>query len=490
MMRRKTKKRSFDNISWGGKVFVTVFVLIVIVLNSEFLEVYAEIYSNLDLKEHIIPLKTTKAGSGFEDLEPLKEILKDKKIVAMGEAAHGTKEFFEMKHRMFEFLVEEMGYRAFAIEAGFGESQRINDYILSGDGNAYDATQTLSYGVWHTEEVLRLIEWMRDYNKSSNNAEKIRFYGFDMKPVTNDVDAVIAYLEKVDKEIDLKYQSSLNAIRKREKININIIEELKDILEENKESYIDQTSILEYETVYHHLEVINQWMDFREVTDFIDSANKRDQYMAENVKWIFDYEKHFNNDKIMLWAHNGHVSKKFTSYKSMGEHLKEAYGENLYAIGFDFYKGSFMSLPGNILSKVIANKMAQFTIKKGYDKSFAAVFERAKIPLCFMDFKLASKDRQVYEWLSQEQYVRSIGSTYSGRYIPWFAPEIPMESYDGIIYVEETKAAERMNKEEEIIGDGDRYLFKYYIIRLFIIVLIFITIVVFIKIKKRKKLIH
>ena len=60
------------------------------------------------LKEMVYPLTTTKAGNGFEDLQPLKEILKDVNILGMGEATHGTKEFFEMKHRMFEFLVEEM----------------------------------------------------------------------------------------------------------------------------------------------------------------------------------------------------------------------------------------------------------------------------------------------------------------------------------------------------------------------------------------------
>ena len=72
------------------------------------------------LKESVIPISTVEAGNGFEDLMPLKDILKDKKIVAMGEATHGTSEFFKMKHRFFEFLVEEMGYRVFAMECDGG----------------------------------------------------------------------------------------------------------------------------------------------------------------------------------------------------------------------------------------------------------------------------------------------------------------------------------------------------------------------------------
>jgi len=77
------------------------------------------------LKKEMVPLKTVQAKSGFEDMEPLKEVLKDKQIVAMGEATHGTSDFFKMKHRMFEFLVEEMDFRVFAIEGEFGAAQEL-----------------------------------------------------------------------------------------------------------------------------------------------------------------------------------------------------------------------------------------------------------------------------------------------------------------------------------------------------------------------------
>ncbi|ABW18857.1 erythromycin esterase family protein [Alkaliphilus oremlandii] len=477
------KRKKFSSLR-----FIVLFFVGITIMNFGVLEINADTYENLDLKNNIISLETTKAGNGFEDLEPLKEMLKDKKIVAMGEATHGTKEFFEIKHRMFEFLVEEMGYRAFAIEAEFGEVQMVNEYILSGTGSAYDAVRALTYSVWHTEEVLQMVEWMYKYNMNPSNKEKIRFYGFDMKPVKNDVDAVLFYLERVDKEIYSKYASNLALIRRNDNVSLDIVRELKTIFDENKGTYIVKTSDIEYEMIYQHLEIINQWAEFKEVTDILDAVNKRDKYMAENVKWIYDYEKNFNNDKIMLWAHNGHVSKKFINYKSMGEHLKEIYGDMLYVIGFDFYKGSFNSNPGNIIGNFIGNKMASFTIKEGYSGSFAAVFEKTGIPLSFMDFRLASKNPEIADWLSQEQYIRSIGAIYVNEHISSFAPEIPIESYDGLIFVSETTASERMNKDEKIITNGNRYLIIYYVTRIFILVLIIFCIVKFIRKRKRKSI--
>ena len=80
------------------------------------------------IADNAIPVKSFEAGHGFEDLQPLKKILKDVQIVGLGEATHGTREFFQFKHRMLEFLVKEMGFTVFAIEASYPECFNINNY--------------------------------------------------------------------------------------------------------------------------------------------------------------------------------------------------------------------------------------------------------------------------------------------------------------------------------------------------------------------------
>src|SRR4029077_15626620 len=79
---------------------------------------------------HAIRLTTPEAGHGFEDMQPLKQVVGKARIVALGEATHGTHEFFQLKHRMVEFLASQMGFTIFAIEANMPEAYKLNEYVL------------------------------------------------------------------------------------------------------------------------------------------------------------------------------------------------------------------------------------------------------------------------------------------------------------------------------------------------------------------------
>jgi erythromycin esterase len=78
-----------------------------------------------------IRLQTVEAGHGFADLQPLKRVVGNARIVSLGEATHGTREFFQLKHRLLEFLATEMGFTIFSIEANLPEAYRLNDYVLT-----------------------------------------------------------------------------------------------------------------------------------------------------------------------------------------------------------------------------------------------------------------------------------------------------------------------------------------------------------------------
>src|SRR6266540_48671 len=87
------------------------------------------------LQQNAIPIQHIEAGHGFADLQPLKTLLQDVKVVGLGETTHGTREFFQFKHRLLEFLVTEMDFTAFAIEASYASCQPINDFVLHGTGD-------------------------------------------------------------------------------------------------------------------------------------------------------------------------------------------------------------------------------------------------------------------------------------------------------------------------------------------------------------------
>lgn len=438
-----------------SKVFLAVFMTTAILSGSTSQVKCAEITDG-NLKSKVVPLKTVQAGNGLDDLNSLQTILKDKKIVAVGEATHGTKEFFQMKHRMFEFLVEKMGFRLFGIEAAFGECRAINDYILYGKGKAEDVVNGMEFWTWSTEEVVDMVQWMRAYNQDPNHKTKIKFYGFDMQLVNRDKEIVLNYIKKVDNKSLKNYNDVLTQFNDDNTASFNIVQltviknkvkDLGSLFEKNKNQYILKSSKGEYEITQHHLNIISQCLDLTiKNKGFIPNAlGVRDYYMAQNVKWILNYEKQFGNDKIMLWAHNAHVAKKFPGYVSMGANLKKVFKDDMYVIGQEFYKGSFRAVPNSIFPTSGPNrsKLREFNIENSYSSTFAYNLEKANVPLYFMDFKEACKDKDIDKWLSENQLVHEIGAVYSEIFQSMsLCSQVPKEAFDGVIFIRETSASE------------------------------------------------
>lgn len=150
------------------------------------------------LQNNTIPIEHIDAGNGFTDLLALKTILKDVKIVGLGETTHGTHEIFLLKHRLLEFLVIEMGFTTFAIEAGYASCQPINDYVLYGIGDRATVLTGQWYVVWDTEEMAAMIDWMRFYNQTVPEQKKVKFCGVDINRNEYGRKAVLEYLSKVD----------------------------------------------------------------------------------------------------------------------------------------------------------------------------------------------------------------------------------------------------------------------------------------------------
>ena len=145
-----------------------------------------------------IRLATPVAGHGFDDMQPLKKVVGDARIVALGEATHGTREFFQLKHRMLEFFATQMGFTIFSIEANMPEAYRLNDFVLNGQGDPAKLIKGMYFWTWDTEEVLDMVLWMRDFNKSGKG--RVEFTGFDMQTPNVANQIVRDFVAKADPE--------------------------------------------------------------------------------------------------------------------------------------------------------------------------------------------------------------------------------------------------------------------------------------------------
>ncbi len=156
-----------------------------------------------------IRLDTVEAGNGFADMQPLKHAIGNARIVSLGEATHGTREFFQLKHRMLEFLATEMGFTIFSIEANMPEAYRLNDYVLYGRGDPKQLLKGMYFWTWDTEEVLDMILWMREFNQSGKG--RVEFTGFDMQTPDVAIQIVDDFVAKYDPQYlaDIRLASSL-----------------------------------------------------------------------------------------------------------------------------------------------------------------------------------------------------------------------------------------------------------------------------------------
>lgn len=239
---------------------------------------------------------------GNSDLAPLDECLKAARVVGLGEATHGTREFFEMKHRVFKYLVEKHGLRAFAFECDYAESIFFDRYINGGPGEINELMTTrMHFWTWRTVEVRALLEWMRSYNIGKNDAEKTHYIGVDCQ--FNTYQALLlrqylrvvspAFLSQVDPLLtemeslrDSDYKTMDEAVFNDDKRRLD---DLYSAFSAKEEEFVPLSSKFEFEQTRQLVRSLSQVHDYKYSLNNLNDGSKRDPYMAANALWILDF---------------------------------------------------------------------------------------------------------------------------------------------------------------------------------------------------------
>lgn len=392
------------------------------------------------LRSSAIPLKTSNPNVPLDDMRALRSVVGDARIVAMGEATHGTHEFFQMKHRMLEFLVEKMGFTVFAIEANWPESLAVNDYVLNGKGDPAAALAGMYFWTWNTEEVLDMIHWMRKYNEGPAHTKKLQFLGFDMQIARVAVSNVKEYLDRVDpKQARIATtvlapladeKSELAYGNKPEQSRTQTAEGIKSLmtmLDERKNDYVSATSEREWIQARHNLDIVKQ----AEELHSSKTQGVRDYYMAQNVKWILDNQP--SGTKVMLWAHNGHVwTASTTRGDPMGKVLRQIYGREMVVCGFSFDQGSFRARSAPALPH-----RDTFLLGFAPADSLDAALAATGLPLFAVDLRAAPAGI-VRDWFHALHPMRSIGAVYMESIPNAYLTPVAPDSFDVIFFVDQT----------------------------------------------------
>ena len=393
------------------------------------------------LRSKAMPLSSTNPDSALDDLLPFQKVIGDAQIVAMGEATHGTREFFQLKHRMLEFLVEKMGFTVFGIEGNWPESLAVNDYVLNGNGDPAEALAGMYFWTWDTQEMLDMIRWMHRYNQNPAHLKKLKFLGFDMQTAWVAVGNVERYLQKVDPDearvaaqilaplsdasSEKEYSRRPPALRRETAFGIKL---LLDEFNEKKVSYTKVASEEEWTLAQHNLVIVRQ-------AERVHSAGQlgririRDVSMAQNITWILDNEP--PGTEIMIWAHNGHISTEgFLGAIPMGMYLRRLYGPRMVVCGLSFNRGSFQALG--------RAGVQEFTVGPAPPDSLEFALTATGLPLFAVDLRDAPGTGVIADWLDSPHRTRTIGGMYNESFPEMFYMDLPPHSFDVMFFVAQT----------------------------------------------------
>ena len=412
------------------------------------------------LNDHSSPLYSFDAGSkdkppSFKDLAPLKIAAADARIIALGEATHGTSEFFRMKHRVLEFAVMELGVRVFAIEDNQLVVERVNRYVLSGQGTARSSMAGM-FSVWQTREVHNMIQWVRDYNEA-HPGDMVEFVGFDMQNLKQPIDSLFSFLKRQDTAL-------YNSVSKH----------LSDLKQNGTNSY-NASDSTKQEWFYHAQRTLSefsvrkqQWLskaenakDSNDIEWGIQYANLVKQYaqnallghlsfyrdtaMAENISWILSRRK--PGTKMVIWAHDYHISRGEDPVKenniyngiSMGSHLAKKYGSSYKAFGLSTYSGEYWAQISYMNFKQLRCPLLPGP-KGSLDEALHQIAINKKSPGLFLNLQDAKK----LNWFQQPIPMR-FANHVNIEYGYWTRYSIPNQ-FDGIIFIDKTSAADSYSK--------------------------------------------
>ena len=402
----------------------------------------AEVSAWLDANVH--PLEGSHLSLPHDDLEFLHDLVGDARIVALGENTHGTRDFFEMKARILRFLVEEMGFDTFAIEATWPESLRLDRYVRTGEGDPAVLLSGLYFWTWNTESVLEMIEWMRDHNEAGGD---VGFHGVDMQSPGMALHLVREYLRFVDppsldsitEKLDClnrfandpmgrrptpRYRDQTDAYRTECGASL---EEAREHLVENRERYEAAGGEDRLAIILRSLRVAYQYHLL------YAGGQSRDESMAENTVWLSD--RIGPEGRMVLWAHNTHVS---TQEGTQGYYQREAFGDDMVIIGFSHESGRFTAVG---LTQESAG-LREFELDPPVENSFEAYLSGASAPRFLLDLR-RPLDEPGSAWLSEPRRFRHIGCCFDparpAGYFYYYRRAPLRQWFDAIIHFESTR---------------------------------------------------
>lgn len=421
------------------------------------------------LREAVHPL----TGSGA-DFEPLLDRIGDARFVLLGEASHGTHEFYAARAALTQRLIAEQGFTAVAVEADWPDAYRINRYVR-GAGSygsaqaALDGFRRFPAWMWRNTVVRDFVTWLRAYNDAlPPGAAQTGFYGLDLYSLFGSMTAVVEYLDRVDRGAaqrareryacfdhysdDAATYGYAVGMRQGASCEDAVVRQLTDLLQHAAQYRSDDGRLADDNFFYaeQNARVVQGAEEYYRsmFRGRASSWNLRDRHMADTLDRLAAHlEATGDGAKIVVWAHNSHLGNAAATEMAdrgewnVGQLVREQFGDDAVLIGFSTHNGTVTA------ASDWDKPPLRRRVRPGLEGSYEALFHDCHAG----DFLLLMDDPDLVQELEVPRLERAIGVIYrpdAERYSHYFYARLP-DQFDAVLHFDTTRALGPLDRNRE-----------------------------------------
>ena len=406
------------------------------------------------------------------DYDALLERIGDARIVLLGEASHGTHEFYFERAEITKRLIAEKNFTVLSLEADWPDASRVHRYVRG--ASAYVNANEALFGfrrfptwMWRNTVVVEFVEWLHEFNRGLGPKKaKAGFYGMDLYSLHASIDAVLSYLQKVDpdaaKRARLRYSCFDHFSREpqeygyaatvgaAESCENAVVEQLTEIQRKAAEFLSRDGAVAAEELFFAEQNarlVKNAEQYYRSMfRGRASSWNLRDQHMVETIEALVAHLNGSRQPKAIVWAHNSHLGDARAT--EMGQHgelnvgqlIRERFGKEAVLIGFSTHHGSVTA------ASDWGAEAERKSVRPALRGSYEELFHEIGLDRFWID--LRGVGEKVVSALYGPRLERAIGVIYrpeSERLSHYFHARLPKQ-FDAIIHIDETRAVEPLER--------------------------------------------
>jgi erythromycin esterase-like protein len=401
---------------------------------------------------------------GPNGIAPLLEAIGNAHVVLIGEASHGTDEFYRIRADLTSALIQQKGFNIIAVEADWPDAYRANRWVRlrSEDVEAADALADFTRfprWMWRNEAVVDFLRWLREFNIPRDAPDRIGFYGLDLYSLHSSIDAVLGYLQKVDPEAAKRartryacfdhFASDAQSYGYAATVGLSpsceegVVAQLVDLQKRAGDYARRDGHVAEDEYFFAEQNarlVRNAEQYYRSMFGGrVDSWNLRDTHMMETLDALLEWTaRRTGPAKAVVWAHNSHLGDARATQMgewgelNVGQLVRQRHDGDAFLIGFTTHTGTVTA----------ARDWGEPAERRYVRPSLPGSYERLMHDVGLERFVVLMNDPPIRQALMPSRLERAIGVVYlpeSERSSHYFRARLP-EQFDAVIHVDTTSA--------------------------------------------------